>query len=234
MSDMGTIVIVGGTSEFGKRTAKHYLDKGYSAVLTSRTAESAQAVADELGGDSRGIALDIAEPETIKDSLADVDDVSRLVILAVLRDQNTIADYNIAGATQLSMMKLVGYPETIHALLPRMRQDASIVLYGGLAKDRPYPGSITVTSVNGAVMTMITSLAGQLAPIRINAIHPAVIGDSPYWADKPQAVLDMYIARTPLGRLVTVDEVVDASIFLLENTGMTGVNLNIDGGWLTN
>jgi NAD(P)-dependent dehydrogenase (short-subunit alcohol dehydrogenase family) len=37
-------------------------------------------------------------------------------------------------------------------------------------------------------------------------------------------------ARTPLGRLVTMDEVVDASIFLLENTGVNGANLNVDGG----
>jgi NAD(P)-dependent dehydrogenase (short-subunit alcohol dehydrogenase family) len=81
-------------------------------------------------------------------------------------------------------------------------------------------------------MTMIHTLALELAPIRINAIHPAVVGDSPYWANKPQAVLDNLIARTPLGELVKVDDVVDATIFLLENRSITGVNLRIDGGWL--
>jgi NAD(P)-dependent dehydrogenase (short-subunit alcohol dehydrogenase family) len=40
------------------------------------------------------------------------------------------------------------------------------------------------------------------------------------------------LARTPIGRLVTTDEIVDASIFLLENGGVNGVNLEVDGGWL--
>ena len=48
-------------------------------------------------------------------------------------------------------MKLVGYTEVIHVLLPRLRDDSSILIYGGLARDRPYPGSTTVTTVNGGV-----------------------------------------------------------------------------------
>jgi NAD(P)-dependent dehydrogenase (short-subunit alcohol dehydrogenase family) len=79
---------------------------------------------------------------------------------------------------------------------------------------------------------MIHTLASELAPIRVNAVHPGIVGDSPYWADRPAGTLDPVIARTPLGRLVTVREVVEATIFLLENTGVTGVNLRVDGGWM--
>ena len=39
-------------------------------------------------------------------------------------------------------------------------------------------------------------------------------------------------ARTPIGRLATMDEIVDASIFLLENGAVNGVNLEVDGGWM--
>jgi NAD(P)-dependent dehydrogenase (short-subunit alcohol dehydrogenase family) len=81
-------------------------------------------------------------------------------------------------------------------------------------------------------MTMVHTLAVELAPVRVNAIHPAVVGDSPYWANKPPAVLDALRARTPLGELVTIDDVVDATIFLLENRAVTGVNLRVDGGWM--
>ena len=232
MAELGTALIVGGTSVFGKRLAEHYLETGRSVVVTSREHDRAQGVAAELGGNSQGIALDLTKPYDIADALADVDDVDRLVILSILRDENTVKNYNIDGATYLVTMKLIGYIEVIHALAARMREDSSIVLYGGLAKERPYPGSLTVTSVNGAVMTMIRSLAIELAPIRVNAIHPSIIGDSPYWANKPQEVLDRQIARTPLGRLVMVDEVVDATIFLLENRAVTGTNLHVDGGSL--
>ena len=46
-------------------------------------------------------------------------------------------------------MKLVGYTTTVHALIDRFSEDSSVVLFGGRAKDRPYPGSTTVTTVNG-------------------------------------------------------------------------------------
>ena len=55
------------------------------------------------------------------------------------------------------------------------------MLFGGLAKERPYPGSTTVTTVNGAVSAMVRTLALELAPVRVNAIHPGVVGDSPAW-----------------------------------------------------
>src|SRR5438034_1171817 len=86
--------------------------------------------------------------------------------------------------------------------------------------------------VAAGVEGLVRTLAVQLAPIRTNAIHPGVVGDSPEWAGKPEAVLDTIRARTPIGRLVTMDEIVDASIFLLENGAVNGVNLEADGGWM--
>ncbi len=40
------------------------------------------------------------------------------------------------------------------------------------------------------------------------------------------------MVRTPIGRLATMDEIVDAAIFLLENGAVNGVNLEVDGGWM--
>ena len=79
---------------------------------------------------------------------------------------------------------------------------------------------------------LVRTLAVQLAPIRVNAIHPGIVGDTPEWADKPPAVLDAVRARTPLGRLVTTEEIVGASVFLLENGAVNGVSLEVDGGWM--
>ena len=45
-------------------------------------------------------------------------------------------------------------------------------------------------------------------------------------------MLDALVARTPIGRLPTMDEIADACIFLLENGAVNGVNLEVDGGWL--
>jgi NAD(P)-dependent dehydrogenase (short-subunit alcohol dehydrogenase family) len=153
------------------------------------------------------------------------------VLAAIDRDANTAKEYDIERAIALVTLKLVGYTETIHTLLPRMRPAASILLFGGLAKDRPYPGSTTVSSVNGGVTGMVHTLAVELAPLRINAIHPGIVGDSPMWRDNA-AMLENVAKRTPIGRAVTMDEIVGACVFLLENGGVNGVNLALDGGWL--
>ena len=232
MTQHGCVVVVGGTVGLGLEVARHYVERGREVVLSGRDAARAQEVADQLGGKATGIGVDLGRPHDIAAAFADVGPVAHLVLSAIDRDENTARGYSIEGALNLVTMKLVGYTEVIHTLLDRMSDDSSIVLFGGLAKSRPYPGSTTVTTVNGGVTAMIRTLATELAPIRVNALHPAVVGDSPYWRDKPPAVLDALIARTPIGRLITMEEVVGGVAFLLENGAVNGHNLELDGGWL--
>ena len=232
MAAQGSAVVVGGTSGIGRQLAKTLADRGEDVVITGRDQARTQAVAAEIGKKVRGLALDLARPEEIAGRLADIGKVSHLVIAAIERDENSVKKFDIARALRLVTLKLVGYTEVIHTLVPRFAPDASIVLFGGLAKERPYPGSTTVTTVNGGVNNMIKTLAVELAPVRVNAIHPGIVGDSPAWNGKPPEVLQRVIARTPLGRLVTMDEVVGSALFLLDNQGINGVNLYVDGGWL--
>ena len=226
----GIVVVVGGTCELGKHLAQHYADIGHRVVVTSRDVGRAQATAKEIGGDCVGISVDLSQPHQIAPALAEVDDVLHLALVALHRDENKVREYNIDEAIKLVTLKLVGYTECVHVLAARMQEDASILIYGGLARNQPYPGSTTITTVNGGVATLINSLAIELAPIRVNAIHPGQVGDTPVWAAKPKEVLDNLKSRTALGRLVTIEDVTHAAVFLLENRGTTGVNLRVDGG----
>ncbi|HLT97722.1 MAG TPA: SDR family oxidoreductase [Acidimicrobiia bacterium] len=228
----GSVVVIGGSAGLGKAIASHYADAGHDVVVTSRDKARAEATAQEIGGSSRGIAVDLTRPAEIRSALAEIGPVRYLVIAAIERDENTVADFDVAGATSLTTLKLVGYPEVIHSLRDRLTEDASVVLFGGLAKDRPYPGSTMVTTVNGGITTLINTLSVELAPIRFNAIHPGIVGDTPYWAAKPPEVLEGVRSRTPTGRLVTTADIVDAVRFLLENPGVNAVNLRVDGGTL--
>jgi NAD(P)-dependent dehydrogenase (short-subunit alcohol dehydrogenase family) len=229
VSDRHTLVVIGGTSGIGLEIARRAVARGDEVVLTGRDAARADAVARDVGGGARGIALDIADPAGIAARLSDVGPVDHLVLAAIERDQNTAAAYDITRATYLVTLKLVGYTEVIHALLDRLHDDSAIVLFGGLAKDRPYPGSTTVTTVNGGIVGMVVTLATELAPTRINAIHPGIVGDSPFWKGKP---LDHILARTPTKRLVQMRDIVDAVRFLLENRSVNAIDLRVDGGWM--
>jgi NAD(P)-dependent dehydrogenase (short-subunit alcohol dehydrogenase family) len=227
-----SVVVVGGTRGLGRELAQFYAGQGRDVVVTGRDDGGAEACAAEIGGSTRGIGLDLADPGSIAEKLAPVGEVEFLILAAIERDTNSVKDYDIAAALRLVTLKIVGFTEVVHTLLPRLGDDSAVLLYGGLARDRPYPGSTTVTTVNGAVTGLVRTLVVELAPRRVNALHPAIVGDSPQWRDMPKERFDALVSRTPIGRLVTMAEVVDASRFLLENRAINGINLPVDGGWL--
>ncbi len=224
-------IIVGGTQGIGLALAGLMAKRGDHVTITGRDSARAEAAAKGLGANVSGLALDLTKPYDIAGALAGVGSLRHVVICAIQRDLNTVRDYAVDRAINLVTLKLVGYTEVVHALLGRLTADASIVLFGGLAKERPYPGSTTVTTVNGGVATMVHTLAIELAPIRVNAVHPGIVGDSPAWTGKQEA-LDRVLARTPTKRLATMQDVAQATLFLLDNQSVNGVNLNIDNGWL--
>ena len=227
-----TTVVVGGTCGLGLEIAHNRTAQGDDVVVTSRDSGRASQVASSLGDRARGVVLDLAEPGSVAGAFAEVGRVDHLVLTAIERDANTLQSYDAAAAVHLVTLKLVGYTEVVHALRPALHDDSAIVIFGGRAKDRPYPGSTTVSTVNGGVVGMVNSLVTELQPIRVNAVHPGIIGDSPFWAAKPPEVLEGYRSRTPTGRLATMADIVGAVDFLLTNRGVNGLQLDVDGGWL--
>jgi NAD(P)-dependent dehydrogenase (short-subunit alcohol dehydrogenase family) len=227
----GATVIIGGTQGLGRRLAERYAERAEPVLITGRDGTRAEAVAREIGGATTGAALDLTEPAAIAAALDPVEAIDHVVLAAIERDANTIRDYDIERALRLATLKLVGYTEVLHCLHGRMHDDASVLLFGGQARERPYPGSTTVTTVNGAVTSMVRTFATELAPVRVNAIHPGIVGDSPAWVNAAE-MLERTKARTPTGRLVTMDDVADAAVFLLENRAVNGVNLAVDAGWI--
>ena len=226
---MSSFVVVGGTAGIGLEIARYYADGGHRVTLTGRDGDRAAAAAKEVGGDTTGLALDLAAPKDIGPALAGIDIVDGLVLAAIERDVNTVTDYDIDQALRLVTLKLVGYTEVVHAVRSRIAPDGAIVMFGGLAMQRPYPGSTTVSTVNGGVIGLMHTMIVELAPIRINVIHPGIVGDSPYWRDRD---LSPVVARTPCGRLAQMADIVDAVDFLLRNPAVNGVSLNVDGGTL--
>jgi NAD(P)-dependent dehydrogenase (short-subunit alcohol dehydrogenase family) len=233
MGHAGSVVVVGGTRAIGLEIVKSYAGRGEHVVLTGRSRESVDSAVAEAsagGADVSGAVFDLAQPSGIRDALADVGPVKYLVLAAIDRDANSVRDYDIERAIRLATLKLVGYTEVVHALVDRLSEDSALVLFGGMAKERPYPGSTTVSTVNGGVVGLTRSLVEELKPIRVNSIHPGIVGDSPFWAEKPAAV-ENYTSQTPTGQLATMADIVHAVAFLLENGAVNGIDLIVDGGW---
>jgi NAD(P)-dependent dehydrogenase (short-subunit alcohol dehydrogenase family) len=226
---MSTAVVIGGTAGLGRVIAQRRADQGDDVIVAGRDASRAEAVAKEIGDRATGLAIDLSQPHGIADALTGVAAVDHLVITAIHQTANTLATFDIDDAVAALTTKLVGYAEVVRVLRDRFTPAASVVLFGGLAKERPYPGSTMVTTFNAGLTGLVRTLAVEIAPHRVNALHPALIGDSPKWQG---ADLTMQVQRTPIGRLVTMDEVADAVDFLLRNGGMNAHDLFVDGGVL--
>lgn len=226
----GAVVVVGGTSGLGRHLAEHYAARGDEVVVTGRDPARTAAVAAEIGGRTTGVAVDLSQPATIADALAGIGPVRHLVLAAFVRDVNRVVDYQVDRAVSLVTVKLVGYPEVAHTLHDRIVRSGSILLFGGGSRDRPFPGSATVSTVNAGVVGLVNVLAAELAPVRVNALHPSIVADSPFWAGQPAHVHETYRARTATGRLTTMADVTHAAVFLLENPAANAVNLDLNGG----
>jgi len=233
MDGRGATVIVGGTRSIGLEIGRHYATRGHEVVITGRTRANVDAAVAELaataGGRVQGAAFDLAEPTSISAALADVGHVRRIALVALERDANSVREYSIERAIRLVTLKLVGFTEVVHTLVDRLAEDSSVVLFGGMAKERPYPGSTTISTVNGGVVGLTRSLVEELRPIRVNSLHPGIVGDSPFWAAKPEAIAN-YTSLTPTGRLATMADIVDATVFLLENQAVNGIDLIVEEG----
>jgi len=229
MAGQKTAVIVGGSQGIGLAVAEALAARGEMVTLTSRDLKKAEAAAAKVGHGATAIVVDIAKPQEIAAKFAALGAVDHLVITAIERDRNTVKAFDIETAIKTVTTKLVGYTAVTHALAERFTPSAAIVLYGGMARERPYPGSTMVSSINGGVTSLVRTLAVELAPVRVNAVHPGFVSDSPYWAGNAERTTFAQ-SRTPGGRLLTTADCVQETLFLLDNQGMNGANVSIDAG----
>lgn len=121
------------------------------------------------------------------------------------------------------------------AAATRLPAGGSLTFSSGILVVRPAPGMTAPLSLAGAVETLTTALAVELAParLRVNAIRYGRI-DTPLLRSVPGHDTDDAIAAagatTPLGRVGTAEEAAATALFLMANNYVTGQIITIDGG----
>lgn len=226
--------IIGGTAGIGLAIAKAIAAAGASVTIGGRGETRVREIARSIGPSIAGVHVDLEDSASIEAALAEGDPIDHLVLTAMHGPNLSIRTIDPAEAARASRVKILGYVEAVHAALPRLKPTSSIVLFGGLAKANPYPGSTMVSIVNAGTLGMVRTLAVELAPIRVNGISPGLVVDSPRWIKRAseggQAAIDAMRARTPAGRLATVEDIVHGVFFLLDNRAANGIDLELDGG----
>jgi len=228
------LMIVGGTAGLGLALAKAADSLGVNVTIAGRGSERAQAIAKDISPRVKGLHMDLEDSASIRSALAGETPIDHLVLTPVFGGNQSIKDFNVDEASRAARVKIIAFAEVVSRALPRLRPTSSIVLFGGLAKAIPYPGSTMVSIVNGGMVGMARTLAVELSPIRVNGISPGLVEDSPRWQKRIQegagAVVDVWRSRTPSRRLATTDDIVHGVFFLLDNRAANGIDLELDGG----
>jgi NAD(P)-dependent dehydrogenase (short-subunit alcohol dehydrogenase family) len=109
----------------------------------------------------------------------------------------------------------------------------SIIFLSAVSAFGAMPGAAGIGAANGAIATMVPTLARELKPLRVNAVAPGVI-DTPWWdwatPEQKAAMFAEFAGSTPVGRVGTPEEIGEAIGFLIKNGFMTGQTIVCDGG----
>jgi NAD(P)-dependent dehydrogenase (short-subunit alcohol dehydrogenase family) len=232
------IVVIGGTSGIGLSLARAAHALGCKLTIGGRGAKRVSEIATSIGPGVTGLHVELDDPASIR-ALTDGPVIDHLVLVPIDQLATSVKNFDVSAANKAVHVKLTGYIELVHTVLPRLKPSSSIVLFSGLAKARPYPNATMISVVNAGIIGMMRTMAVELAPIRVNAVSPSLVPDSPKWEAARKGTgayagagpfIDGLAKQAPSRRLPTVNDVIHGVFFLLDNPGMNGHDLEIDSG----
>jgi NAD(P)-dependent dehydrogenase (short-subunit alcohol dehydrogenase family) len=230
-----TAIVTGASSGIGLGLARALLDRGYSVVGNARSRASLGAV---LGGAGRFAPVegDIGRPEVARRlfevAIERFGAVDLLVNNAGVFIAKATADYSVDDVEQVLSTNLKGffYPSQEAARHMAARGTGSIINISASLALQPQAGKDSLLAVltKGGIACATRALAIELAPsgVRVNAIAPGVI-DTPL---VPRAALAAARDNAPMQRTGTVEQIVQAALYLVDAEFTTGIVLPVDGG----
>jgi citronellol/citronellal dehydrogenase len=228
-----TAVIAGGGSGIGRGCALRLAGMGYHVVLIGRDASKLDKTVAEvsaIGGSATAFPADVRDFDRLGELQALVGEtgVDLLINCAGGQFAAPSAELTQNGWQSVVDVNLSGSFFLCRQLQPSLRKrSGAIVLIVANMWRRPAPNLAHSAAARAGVVNLMNTLALEWAPdgIRVNAVAPGL-------TDTP-ALLDQYRAlagKVPLKRIGTVDEVVDAILFMGRSSYITGEVLSIDGG----
>jgi NAD(P)-dependent dehydrogenase (short-subunit alcohol dehydrogenase family) len=226
------VVVIGAGSGIGRELARSVSALGAELVLSGRDARGLAETAGLLGRPAETIESDIADEGSIAALAKRVGELDHLVSTAAMHASGPVSELEAEAVERAFYAKAIGPLLLAKHLGRSFREGGSMLFFSGYVAWRPSPGLSVMATTNGAVAFLAKALSVELAPIRVNAISPGVI-DSGAW-DSLGPEKERYFAeiaeKNPVRRVGRSEDVVDAALYALTGTFVTGATLHVDGG----
>jgi sorbitol-6-phosphate 2-dehydrogenase len=243
-------VITGAAQGLGRALASRLSDEGAQVVVGDMNLDGAMETAALLNS-GVALALDVTSFEScdrfVKDAYYVLGGVDILVSNAALIISGAIDEFDSDKWKKVIDVNLCGFFNIAKAAVPYMKANGGSIIQinSKSGKKGSFKNSAYAASKFGGI-GLVQSLALELAPcnLRVNAICPGNLLDSPLWTNSlfkqyaqnqgitEEAVRQKYIDQVPLKRGCTYDDVTNLLVFLASDEAayMTGQAVNVTGG----
>jgi NAD(P)-dependent dehydrogenase (short-subunit alcohol dehydrogenase family) len=248
-----TAVVTGSASGIGKATATLLAQSGYYVLCADIAAEGARAIAEDLNGQglfALGIGIDVSDPEATEAMIARaIDWTGRLDVVvanAGIMEEGDALNVSLEQWNRVMAVNATGSFLTARAALPHLiSSKGALVFTASTVGLVGMKGVAAYSASKGAVVALTRQLAADYAAkgVRVNAVAPGAVrtplSESQFRARARDdahfdELLDTVVARYPLARWGTAEDIAQAILFLASGQSgwVTGQILPVDGGLL--
>ena len=237
------VLITGGTTGIGLAAAKLFAAEGARVTVTGTNPKSLAAARAELAGVAEVVASDAGSSADIaalaQRFAAAGSGVDVLFLNAGVAKFGPITELSEAAFDDSFRINVRGPWLTLKHFAPLMRRGGSIVFNSSVNNQLGMPGSSVYAATKAAVRSLVRVAASEFAEagVRVNAVSPGPIETPLYGklgmsAEVVQGFATSLVARIPLKRFGTPEEVAKAALFLAgdDSSFMTGEEIVLDGG----
>lgn len=245
------VLITGGGAGIGKATAQKFASEGARVVIADINEAAGEATARDLGANAAFYKVDVVDRAAVQawvdgvvkrfgriDVLVNNAGIVRDSQLVRFKDGEVLGQMSEADFDLVVAINLKGVFNCTQAVAPTMmRQRSGVILNASsvVGLDGNF-GQTNYVATKAGVIGMTKVWARELGKhgIRVNAVAPGFTATE-ILSSMPQKVIDMMIARTPLGRYGEPSDIANAYLFLAsdEASFVTGAVLRVDGGLVT-